>query len=173
MAAPKFVPTDPTENVRKYSSPPRRPGSWTANRAGEVVGVQPKGTRIGAQGPDQGYVYKLVGLFDDRLHLGQVSKDDAVAGCTAIAMRRSALFGRGPVVHDLTAAFTIFGFLDEDPEASLVELREGMFSQIKNNHHYVERREVVDLVTEEALRQDPSAIATSYAVDWQRNLNQG
>ena len=103
MAAPAFVPTDPTETVRKYSSPPRRPGAWKADRPGDLAEGQPRGARLGTQGPDQGYVYKLLGLFDDRLHLGAVNRDDAVAGCCAIAMRRSALFGRGPVVHDLTA----------------------------------------------------------------------
>lgn len=170
MAAPKFVPIDPTEKVRKYSSPPRRPGSWKANRAGEIGVGQPSGTNLGTQGPDQGYVFRLLPLFDDRLHLGDVSRDDAVAGCCAIAMRRSALFGRGPVVHDLTAAFTVYGFLDEDPAGDLVELREEIFSQIKSNHHYFERREVVDLVTEDALRQGHDQIAVSYGVDWHRNL---
>lgn len=172
MAAPKFVPTDPTENVRKYASPPRRPGSWIADRPAESPIRQPSGTRIGTQGPDQGYVFKLVRLFEDRLNLGKVTHDDAVAGCCAIAMRRSALFGRAPVVHDLTAAFSMYGFLDETPDADLVSLREAMFPQIKSNHHYVERREVVDMVKEEALVQSHDAIATSYGVDWRRNLHQ-
>ncbi len=172
MAAPAFVPIDPTEIVRKYSSPPRRPGTWKADRPGDLVDGQPRGARLGTQGPDQGYVYKLLGLFDDRLHLGAVNRNDAVAGCCALAMRRSALFGRGPVVHDLTAAFTIFGFLDENPADDLVRLREEVFSQIRSNHHYVERREVVDMVTEEALRQDHQDIITSYGVDWHRNLHQ-
>lgn len=170
MAAPKFVPIDPTEKVRKYSSPPRRPGSWKADRSGELLAGQPRGSRLGTQGPDQGYVFRLVRLFDDRLHLGDVNRDDAVAGCCALAMRRSALFGRGPVVHDLTAAFAVYGFLDENPAEDLVELREGMFSQIKSSHHYFERREVVDLVSEEALRQSHDQIVTSYGVDWRRNL---
>ncbi len=87
-------------------------------------------------------------------------------------MRRSALFGRGPVVHDLTAAFTIFGFMDENPAQDLVRLRGDVFSQIRSNHHYFERREVVDMVTEEALRQDHNDIITSYGVDWRRNLHQ-
>ncbi len=172
MAAPAFVPTDPTETVRKYSSPPRRPGAWKADRPGDLAEGQPRGARLGSQGPDQGYVYKLLGLFDDRLHLGAVNRDDAVAGCCAIAMRRSALFGRGPVVHDLTAAFTIFGFLDENPSQDLVHLREEVFSQIRSNHHYFERREVVDMVSEQALRQDHNDIITSYGVDWRRNLYQ-
>lgn len=172
MAAPKFVPTDPTEKVRKYASPPRRPGSWTADRPGEVVDGQPRGTRLGLTGPDQGYVYKLVGLFDDKLHLGNVNRDDAIAGCCAIAMRRSALFGRGPVIHDLTAAFTIWGFLDDDPDGDLVDLREEMFPQIKSNHHYCERREVVDMVEESALAQTHGVIETSYRVDWRRSLAQ-
>ncbi len=173
MAAPEFVPTDPTEIVRKYSSPPRRPGSWKADRPGEIRHGQPSGTRLGTQGPDQGYVYKLVGLFDEKLQLGRVSHDDAVAGCSAVAMRRSALFGRGPIVHDLTVAFTIWGFLDPRPDTRLVRLREEMFSQIKSSHHYVERREVVDMVKQEALMASKAEVSTAYAADWRDNLNLG
>lgn len=126
---------------------------------------------MGTQGPDQGYVYKLVGLFDDKLQLGRVSHDDAVAGCSAIAMRRSALFGRGPIVHDLTIAFTIWGFLDPRPDGRLVQLREEKFSQIKSNHHYVERREVVDLVKESALMMSKDEVSNAYAAGWRDNLN--
>ena len=87
-------------------------------------GGQPTGARLGTQGPDQGYAYKLVGSFDDRLVLGAVHKADAVAVAVAVAMKRAATYGRAPVVHDLTAGFTVFGFLDADAPADLVEWRE-------------------------------------------------
>ena len=49
------------------------------------------------------------------------SVDDAVSGCTAVALRRASLYGRAPVIHDLRIAFTIWGFLDAAPPAELVD----------------------------------------------------
>ena len=170
MAAPDYVPTDPTEKVRKYSSPPRRGDSWVADRPGDIGGPQPTGTRLGAQGPDQGYALTLVKLFDDRLQLGKVGHDDAVAGCVAVAMKRSALFGRGPVVHDLTAAFTLFGFLDENPSDELVALREPLFAQVHSHHHYRELRAIADLVPDDALHRPHTAIEADYRSGWKQNL---
>ena len=170
MAAPDYVPTDPTDTVRRYSSPPSRKRSWTADRPGDLVAGQPEGTRFGTQGPDQGYAYKLVSHFDDRLQLGKLSREDVVSGCVAIAMRRSGMFGRGPVVHDLTAAFSVYGFLDADAPAELVELREKMFSEIANSHHYRERRAVVDKVLTSALSQPHDQIASAAKSNWRSNL---
>lgn len=171
MAAPDYVPTDPTERVRKYTSPPRRPDSWFANRPGDLDGLQPDGTRLGSQGPDQGYALTLVKLFDDRLHCGRLARDDVDAGCVAVALKRAALYGRAPIVHDLTAGYTVFGFLDENAGDQLVEMRERLFPQIHSAHHYRERRAVVDLVRDESLRQTPSAIEQAYRADWMRNLH--
>ncbi len=170
VAAPDFVPTDPTQRVRVYSSPPRRNDSWEADRPGDIEGGQPQGTRLGSIGPDQGYAFRLVRHIEDQLRLGSVRRDDAVAGCVAIAMKRSASFGRAPVVHDLTAAFTVFGFFDDNPPAELVSLRERLFAEVRSSHHYSERRDLVDLVPEHVLRQTPDAIAATYAADWQSNL---
>ena len=168
VAAPDHVPTNPTQRVRAYSSPPRRNDAWTADRAGDLPGLQPKGPSLGTAGPDQGYAYRLVHLFDDRLHLGGVDKEDAVEGCLAIAMKRSALFGRAPVVHDLTAAFTIYGFLDSEPPAELAEQRLALFAEVKSNHHYTERRHLVDRVSEEALMKPHDTIAAQYRADWEQ-----
>lgn len=170
MAAPDYVPTDPTDKVRRYSSPPSRKRSWVADRPGDLAEGQPEGTRLGTQGPDQGYAYKLVNHFEDRLELGALSKDDVVAGCVAIAMKRSGMFGRGPVVHDLTAAFSVYGFLDPDAPGDLVELRESLFSQIASSHHYKERRVVVDTVLDSALSQPHGVIESSAKRDWRSNL---
>jgi hypothetical protein len=171
VAQPNFVPTDPTEEVRRYQSPPRRPDSWRAGRPGDLGTPQPWGEQLGNPGPDQGYALKLVREFDGRLHLGRVDHDDAVAGCVAVAMKRSALFGRAPVIHDLTAAFTIFGFLDPDPPADLVAFREPLFAEVHSSHHYRELRTLVDLVPVEVLRTTPGAIAADHAADWRRNLS--
>jgi len=170
VAAPEFVPTDPTQRTRTYSSPPSRKRSWSADRPGDVRGGQPTGARLGAQGPDQGYAYKLVGSFDDRLELGNVHKADAVAAAVAVGMKRAALYGRAPVVHDLTVGFTVFGFLDADAPADLVEWREAEFPEIHHEHHYAERRDIVDLVSDEVLRRPHAAIERDYAADWRQNV---
>lgn len=138
-----------------------------ADRPGDLSGRQPKGASLGTAGPDQGYAYRLVHLFDDRLHLNGVDRDDAIAGCVAVAMKRSALFGRAPVVHDLTAAFTIYGFLDQSPPAELAESRRDLFAEVKSNHHYSERRHLVDRVSETELLKSHGAIASQYEQHWQ------
>ncbi len=81
-------------------------------------------------------------------------------------MKRSALFGRAPVVHDLTAAFTIYGFLDEDPPAELVAEREQLFAEVASDHHYFERRHLVDRVDETWLRKPHGTITNQYASNW-------
>ncbi len=129
------------------------------------------GARLGSQGPDQGYALRLVRLFDDKLHLGELDAEDVKAACVAIAMKRSAVFGRAPVVHDLTVAFTVWGFLDENPPAELVERREKLFPQVRSGHHYAERREIVDLVPDEVLRQSHGQIEMHYEADWQQNFD--
>lgn len=156
--------------MRSYTSPPRRGDAWIASRPGDLATRQPKGPRLGSMGPDQGYAYRLVRQFEGKLSLGKVDHDDAVAGCVAVAMKRSALFGRAPVIHDLTAAFTIFGFLDPSPPAELVALREELFAEVASAHHYPERRYLVDLVPDEALARPHDAIAAAYRADWRSNL---
>lgn len=170
MAQPNFVPTDPTEEVRRYSSPPRRPDSWVADRPGELDGPQPVGDMLGNIGPDQGFALKLARHFEGKLHLGRVAEEDAVAGCLAVAMKRNSLLGRAPVIHDLTVAFTIWGFLDPEPPAELVALREAMFDQVRSSHHYTERRAIADLVPPEVLRQPHQAIIDTYRRDWRANF---
>jgi hypothetical protein len=170
VAAPDFVPIEPAQRVRAYASPPRRGGAWLPNRAGDLTSRQPKGNRLGSMGPDQGYAYRLVRQFDDRLELGAVHHDDAVEGCVAVAMKRSAFFGRAPVVHDLTSAFTVFGFLDPTPPAELVALRERLFAEVHSPHHYVELRHLVDQVPDATLSNVHDAIAAAYRADWRSNL---
>ena len=173
VAAPDFVPTDPTQRTRVYSSPPLRPGGWKAGRPGEIDGAQPKGAALGTTGPDQGYAYKLVRHLEDRMHLGDVKRDDAVAGSVALAMKRSGLLGRAPVVHDLTAAFTIFGFLDANPPSELAIWRREAFAEIASHHHYLERRELIDRVPDELLRKPHGEIEKLYRADWRQFLDAG
>jgi hypothetical protein len=152
MAAPDYVPTPTDDKARVYTSPPWRPESWMADRPAEIDGRQPEGPRLGVPGPDQGYALKLANQFRGRLVLATgEDEDDAIAGCLAVALRRAALFGRAPMVHDLTSAFALWGFLAEaSPE--LVAARREVFAGVGHLHHYMERRAVVDAVPEELLR---------------------
>ena len=75
-------------------------------------------TRVGFgyPGPDQGYVLRLVRLFEERLHLTAGAQPaDVVAGVVAVALKRASLCGRAPVTEDLRVAFDLFGFLTPEP----------------------------------------------------------
>lgn len=117
-------------------------------------------------GPDSGYAYTLVPLIESKLQLGTVHRDDAVAGGVAVAMKRAALFGRGPIIHDLTAGFTVYGFLDPSPAPELVSLRSRLFPEVHTAHHYVELRHLVDLVPEGVLLMAHGQITDAYGRDW-------
>jgi hypothetical protein len=163
MAAPEFVPVKPLDDVRTYQSPPRRAGQWHADRPGDYEGSPPEGDGMGVAGPDQGYALKLADeVFRPKLIHGDVSVDDAIAGCLGIALKRASLFGRAPTSHDLRAAFTIWGFLDVSPDADLVSLREAWFAEVAHPHHYVESRRIVDAVPDEALARPHGDIESEY-----------
>lgn len=168
MAAPEFVPVDPTDRPRSYRSPDVVPDTWAADRPGELTGRQPHGRRLGFQGPDQGYGMLLAERFRDRLHLAAGEHaDDAVAGCLGVALRRASMVGRAPTVHDLTVAFTIWGFLDPSPPADLVALRRGLFEGVGHvSHHYLEGRAIVDHVPEATLRKPHQEVQAAYPGSW-------
>mgnify|MGYP001101518631 CR=1 FL=1 len=176
MAAPEFVPLKPNDRPRNYTSPPRRDDEWVPVRPGEVVttGGQPDADagRMGAPGPDQGYVLKLLPLFRDDLKLvGTEQRADAEAGAVAIALKRASLFGRAPVVHDLRVAYTVWGFLDEGAPSELVAERTKRFEGIHlTAHHYPELRAVADSVPEATLRLTPAEVASRHAADWRSLL---
>ncbi len=173
MAAPEYVPSNPTEDPRAYKSPPRRPEPWMADRPAEVVDRgQPRSTRLGNQGPDQGYVLHLARRFDDRLHLSPGEHaEDAVAGCVAVALKRASLFGRAPLIHDLTVAFTVWGFLDEAPDPELVDRRRRLFDEVRHPHHYGLQRAIADAVPEATLRSPHDSVAETYRSDWRSLLD--
>jgi hypothetical protein len=130
-----------------------------ADRPAEIAGRQPVGPRLGDPGPDQGFAIKLARQVRGRLVLTSAeSEEDALAGTVAIAMRRSALFGRAPSIHDITVALTLWGFLSEAP-ADLVAIRTQVFAAVASSHHYMERRAIVDAVPEDVLRLDPTSVA--------------
>jgi hypothetical protein len=174
MSAPQYVPISPAVPVRSYESPPRRPGSWTTDRPGELVGDgvderagQPHGDRLGSPGPDPGYVYKLLAGFRSKVHLepGESWKDVA-AGAASVALKRASLFGRAPVVHDLTVAFGVWGFLDDDPDGELLGLRRSAFAEVGHPADYTRLRQVVDAVPAETLRLPHQKALEAHARDW-------
>jgi hypothetical protein len=161
VAAPEFVPVRPLDDVRTYESPPRRPASWLSTRPGDLDDSQPRGPRFGHPGPDQGYVLTLVRLFEDKLRLikGE-DADDVNIGCASIALKRASLFGRAPIVHDLTAAYTIFGFLDERAPGGVIELRRRSFAGVRHANHWLQLQRLVDAVPESTLRLLPTQVST-------------
>jgi len=159
MAAPDYVPKPLDELVRTYSSPPRRNESWLADRPGELQGRQPAGPRLGSPGPDQGYALHLARIYEGRLVLGAgESEADALAGCLAIGMRRSALFGRAPILGDLKLALTFWGFLGPVAD-ELQAIRSQVFAAVASSHHYFERRAIVDAITDDVLRMTIDQVA--------------
>ena len=170
MAAPEYVPQPPNQAVRVYESPPRRPGQWHPDRPGDLPLSQPRGDRLGSPGPDQGYMYVLARRFEGKLQLASDEREvDAIAGCSGVALKRASLFGRAPVLHDLTAALTIWGFLG-DASPDLIAFRQPLFEEVASPHHYPEQRKVVDLVPDDALRMTPEALAEAHRRDWRALL---
>ncbi len=172
MAAPKFAPVPPTDRPRAYASPDHVPEAWTPDRPGDIDGFQPSGPRLGAQGPDQGYALLIADRLRPELQLqpGE-NADDVIRGCLGVALRRASMFSRAPVVHDLTIAFTIWGFLDPSPPAELVELRRPLFEGLRHvTHHYMEARAVGDQPPEATLRMTPGQVSEHYPAQWRSLL---
>ena len=173
MGAPEHVPVDGNQSVRGYSSPPRRPASWRPNRPGEVIETgQPRGEQLGNQGPDQGYMLSLARRFEGKLTLvAGEHENDALAGAVGVGLKRASLYGRAPMVHDLTVALTIWGFLGTVPD-DLVSLRKPLFEEVSHPHHYDDLRQLVDLVPEEALRLTPAQVTEAHRADWRSLLGE-
>jgi hypothetical protein len=171
MSAPTHVPG--RVNQKKiYNSPPRRAGSWSADRPGEVIGTaQPSGPALGNQGPDQGYVLKLAASLRDHLVLAPGEHAaDALAGACAVALRRASLYGRGPIRADVELALGLFGYLAEAPE-ELVAFRRERFDEVHHSTiHYFAARAIADLVPESTLRMSVDDVAAASRADWKAPL---
>ncbi len=163
MTQPSFVPVVEADQVRRAHQL-HVPDIWTASRPSELRDTRaPSGAFLGTPGPDQGFALKLARRFEDRLVLAPGEHtEDAMSGCTAVAMRRSACYGRAPVIHDLSLAFTLWGFLDGAP-ADLVSARQPLFRSA--SHHYQAQRTIAGCVPETTLRLTPEQVAERLA-DW-------
>jgi hypothetical protein len=168
MAAPRFAPTPSAETVRTYESPEHVPESWTPTRPTDIEGRQPVGVHLGYQGPDQGYVMTLASIMRSQVRV-QPGEDveDALKGCSLIALRRASLYGRAPVIHDLTIALTIWGYLDENPPSEQVQTRQPLFEGVRNTlHHYGDGRTIADMVPEATLRMMPNEVLRQMPHAW-------
>lgn len=167
VAAPDFVPNSLAEQPRRGLALPA-PTGWVPARPAEVGRDVPVGPGFGTTGSDQGFGLKLARRFADRLVLGAgESTDDAVVGCLGVGLRRAALFGRSPVVHDLDVAFRIWGFLGDAPD-ELVALRRPWFESVA--HHYDEQRAIAHLVPEATLRLSQGEVARRFPGEWRALL---
>lgn len=172
MAAPKFTPVDPTDVPRHYESPEYVPSSWMPNRPGDIIGFQPQGDRLGAPGPDQGFAIKIANSLRPKLRLqpGE-DEDDVMRGCLGVALRRASMFSRAPVVHDLTIAFTVWGYFADAPPPELLDLRMPLFEGLRHvGHHYTESRIVADRVPADTLRKTPAQVEDSFPAEWRSLL---
>lgn len=167
MAIPEFVDVAPVHRPRTYSSPPRRPGSWVADRPGDLAGRQPRGASLGSQGPDQGYALTLAELLAPAVHLQPGEHlEDVLAGAAAIASRRSSRFGRAPISADVRVGLAVWGFLVESPAEALVAIRRAMFAGIHHPHSYERLAEVADAVPVDVLAQPVPTTLDQARADW-------
>ena len=155
MAAPDHVPVQFADRARQGEIlPPAR--RWTATRPADLRGRQPTGHMLGNPGPDQGYGLALAQKFAGRLRLVTGEHEaDAIAGCSAVALRRASIFGRAPVIYDFDLAFGVWGYLDDAPD-DLVAFRKPLFAGA--SHHYKHQREIADQVPEATLRLTPAEV---------------
>jgi hypothetical protein len=171
MAAPEYVPRPKAERARVYESPPWRYESWRAMRPADLADGQPIGPGLGNPGPDQGYMMRLAREFEGRLRLvPDEHDDDVMAGAAAIALRRASLFGRAPVIHDLTVALRVFGYLGdgETPDPDLVAFRRRVFEGCADQHHFADLQALVDSVPEPVLRLTPQQVRERAASGWRQ-----
>jgi hypothetical protein len=163
MAAPEHVPSNLGSQPRRgLGLPPARP--WTTGRPSDLGPAQPRGHRLGSPGPDQGYALRLAERFEHRLEVAEgETRHDAVAGCVAVALRRASVFGRAPMIHDLTLAFTIWGFLGQAPP-ELVAVRTPLFQAAA--HDYEDQRAIAEQVPEEVLRAPHGTTLRRYPAEW-------
>ena len=168
MTQPNFVPITEIDQVRPAYRL-RTPRDWRAARVSDLRGPEaPRGRELGIPGPDQGYALLLAHtMFEDKLELTDgITVEDALVGCSEVASRRAALFGRAPVAKDIELALVLYGFLGGAP-ADLVAWRAPLFQAAA--HHYHQQRSIVGAVAEETLRLSTDQIRGRLS-DWRSML---
>lgn len=93
--------------------------------------------------------------------------DDAIRGSIGIALRRASMYGRAPVMHDLTFALTIWGWLVDNVPADLLARRKELFSGVGDaTHSYYEVREITGLVPETTYQLSIEQLTASTPMSW-------
>ena len=154
MAAPEHVPTSTAAAgpflllaATAWQGPGRRTVPVSCGAASRWV------SSWEPPAPTRGTHSRLAERFSGRLALSEGEHEaDALAGAAGIAMKRSALFGRAPVIHDMTVGLTIWGFLDATAAPELVELRREWFEEVHLAMHYTALQQIVDAAPEPVLR---------------------
>lgn len=166
MSQPDFIPENIASAVffREEISlrEPERPSELTGRRV-------PKGRLYGSPGPNQGYAFKLVEGYKEKVICGEgESLDDAIAAVMVVASKRAASLGRAPMGLDLEFALNFFRFFGE-PNDELLSVRKKLLGGLA--HSYVRQRELADLLTEDLLKRSPQdAMANeSLLQEWSRN----
>jgi hypothetical protein len=169
MAAPKFVPVATVGAFRPDTALPPADG-WTTDRPAEIPREAPSAPRMGRPGPDQGYAIKLVNLFHGKLELTEGEHEhDVMEGVLGVALKRAALFGRAPVIHDVQLAFDAFGYTVRDAPRELVNYRRRLFEAA--GHHYEIQRAIADAVLDATLRLQPAAVrSVAASPNWATQL---
>lgn len=170
MSIPDYVPSSSQKNIRAVEIINASRHSL-AQRPAIIKGSQPRGNAMGSIGPDQGYAIKLATGFTERLLLGNLDLDDVIAGGVALAMKRASLFGRAPIIYDLEVAFKIYGFTNPDASADLIDKRESLFPEVHNSHHYLELRQIVDIVSADFIKRPHSEIYSDCDANWRSPFN--
>ena len=172
MAQPDYVPRAAIDETRVYRSPPRRSGSWEPNRPGELGPGRPRGAGFGHPGPDQGYALILAERFRDRLVLRPGEEpDDVLAGTVSLALKRASSFGRAPVIHDVEAALSVFGYLDDQVPDERAAVRRALFAGAAEPHHEATRRAISDLVPAAVLARPLAVLTAAGRSDWRTLLD--
>ncbi len=155
MPTDPFVSPDPDARPRQQQNLP--PGvalppaeHWRPDRPGDLGAAQPHGELLGNPGPNVGYAYTLVdGVKGEFVLAPHEHAYDAAAVVAEIAGKRASSFGRAPVMPDIRRAMAILGYDgsadDEFAKARTLAVQEAA-------HEYRRRREIVDSVPVELLR---------------------
>ena len=93
------------------------------------------------------------------------------AGATAIATKRSGLFGRAPVLFDVQVGLIVWGFLDDTVDSGLAGIRPGWFDEVHLRHNYSDLRRIADSAPEDVLRLPHGEIEERHRADWRSCLD--
>ncbi|MDZ4826705.1 MAG: hypothetical protein SGJ13_09630 [Actinomycetota bacterium] len=155
MPTDPYVPADPSARPRQQQNLP--PGialppakHWVADRPGDLGPRQPRGQLYGSPGPNVGYAYTLAERAAGEWALAtHEERHDVIPVIAEIAGKRAALFGRAPVMPDVSIAAGLLGY-DGTAEPDFAQVRRLIVHDA--GHDYTRRRAIVDTVPEQLLR---------------------